>query len=237
MAIMTSGDKVIDRLDRGEYLRADVFDAKMNAFMAEIRLGNEQLRNELRNEFNTKFNALDAKIETLRNELSAKIETFRNELNTKIETLRNELNAKIETFRNELNAKIESVRTELLLKIEGVKEDFNAKINNLDQKIESVNNQLTTRIEILSTRIDGLEARMTDLQYSVSWQFSVVAVIVAVMGIVLGAVIAFAPSIWAFIKRIRHPELLRSELETLVSEQVSNALEKYFSHKTNIGGK
>ena len=38
------------------YLRRDIFKAKMDALMAEIRLGNEQLRNELQKLiFNKKF--------------------------------------------------------------------------------------------------------------------------------------------------------------------------------------
>ena len=37
-------------IHEGVYLRQDVFDAKMDAFMAEIRLMNEQLRSELKQE-------------------------------------------------------------------------------------------------------------------------------------------------------------------------------------------
>ena len=52
--------------DMSVYLRKDVFDAKMDAFMSEIRLMNEQLRGEIR--------ALNAKIEGVESSLSAKID-------------------------------------------------------------------------------------------------------------------------------------------------------------------
>ena len=47
------------------YLRRDVFEAKMDAFMAEIRLGNEQIRREM----NDRFNVLDRKIDNVKTEL------------------------------------------------------------------------------------------------------------------------------------------------------------------------
>ena len=50
-----------------EYLRKDVFEAKIDAFMAEIRLGNEQLRRE----FNERFNQLDIKIESVKSDVKA----------------------------------------------------------------------------------------------------------------------------------------------------------------------
>lgn len=48
------------------YLRQDVFEAKMDAFMAEIRLLNEQLRSELKQEIqatNSRIDAVNARID------------------------------------------------------------------------------------------------------------------------------------------------------------------------------
>ena len=118
---MVSGDKVIDRVERGEYLRADVFDAKMNDF-------------------------------------------------------------------------------------------------------ESVNRQLTSKIEVLSIRMDGLEARVTALRNSVFWQFAFATVIAVIIGIILGAVI----SVVLCIKRIDKQRLSRSEFETIISEGISNSIKKHF---------
>ena len=158
--------------DNSGYLRVDVFDAKMNAFMAEIRLGNEKLRNEL---------------------------------HTEIQGVKNELNSKIDGVKNDLHSEMQGLKSEL-----------------------------TSKIEILSTRMDGLELRMTDLQYSVSWQFTIVAILVAVIGIIIGAAVAFAPSIWAFIRRVRQPALSSNDIKNIVSEQVNNALENYFEHRTDL---
>ncbi|MBQ3346391.1 MAG: hypothetical protein IJQ15_08180 [Synergistaceae bacterium] len=46
-------------IHEGVYLRQDVFEAKMDAFMAEIRLMNEQLRSEL----NSRIDATNARID------------------------------------------------------------------------------------------------------------------------------------------------------------------------------
>ena len=54
----TSGDNEI-------YLRRDVFEAKMDAFMAEIRLGNEQIRREMQK----MESRLDNKIQSVKSEL------------------------------------------------------------------------------------------------------------------------------------------------------------------------
>ena len=50
------------------YVRKDVFDAKMEAFMAEIRLMNEQSRNEMRSmeaSINTRIDKLETRIDRL----------------------------------------------------------------------------------------------------------------------------------------------------------------------------
>ena len=46
------------------YVRKDVFDAKMEAFMAEIRLMNEQLRGEIR-ELSSRINGVEKRMSTL----------------------------------------------------------------------------------------------------------------------------------------------------------------------------
>ena len=54
------------------YLRQDVFEAKMDAFMAEIRLLNEQLRSELKQEnqaTNSRIDAVNARIDVVNTRL------------------------------------------------------------------------------------------------------------------------------------------------------------------------
>ena len=55
-------------IHEGVYLRQDVFDAKMDAFMAEIRLMNEQLRSELKQDIqatNARIDVTNARLEDL----------------------------------------------------------------------------------------------------------------------------------------------------------------------------
>ena len=50
------------------YLRQDVFEAKMDAFMAEVRLGNEQIRREMDKRFSEvdkRFTELNARIDLI----------------------------------------------------------------------------------------------------------------------------------------------------------------------------
>ena len=58
------------------YVRQDVFDAKMEAFMAEIRLGNERLQGELQ-VINTKLEALDKRITDSEAHTSARIDDLK----------------------------------------------------------------------------------------------------------------------------------------------------------------
>ena len=65
------------------YLRKDVFDAKMDAFMSEIRLMNEQNRREM----DKRFNELDKKIENVKTELHYEIQNVKTELQSEIQVL------------------------------------------------------------------------------------------------------------------------------------------------------
>ena len=65
------------------YVRKDVFDAKMEAFMAEIRLMNEQVRSDIR------------------------------ELNSKIDGVERSLNSRIDGVETSLNARIDRVETRI----------------------------------------------------------------------------------------------------------------------------
>lgn len=69
--------------DMSVYLRKDVFDAKMEAFMSEIRLMNEQLRSDIK--------ALDSKIDKVNETLNARIEAT----NSKIDSVDAKLSARI----------------------------------------------------------------------------------------------------------------------------------------------
>ncbi|MBR1437897.1 MAG: hypothetical protein IJ587_05105 [Synergistaceae bacterium] len=180
---MTSYDNTV-------FIREDVFNARMDAFMSEIKLENEKLRNEL---------------------------------NSKIDTVQSSLNSKIDTVQSSLNSKIDNVHSSLTSKIESYQAQNERQFS-----------ELRGEIKILSTRMDGLDARMADLQNSISWSFTLAAAFIAVIGIIISVFIAFAPSIWSFVKRKRQPELSRSDVKSLVAEQVSETLKQYFNAHTDI---
>ena len=92
------------------YLRQDVFEAKMDAFMAEIRLMNEQTRSELRKEIQNTKTELNEKIQGTKTELQKEIQDTKTELNEKIQTNTTAIlqtNARIDVT----NARLESLIT------------------------------------------------------------------------------------------------------------------------------
>ena len=74
-----------ENLNSTEYVRRDVFDAKMEVFFERFQ-----------NQINEGFNRLDRKIEDVRTELNQKIDDVHNELNQKIDGVRSDLNQKID---------------------------------------------------------------------------------------------------------------------------------------------
>ena len=114
-------------------------------------------------------------------------------------------------------------------------EMFNAGIEDLKIEIqrsnEALRKELNTEIRVLSTRMDGMNDRISDIQNYVSWSFALTAVFVAIIGIIVSVVVAFAPSIWAARKRPRKTSLGRDEVREIVSQQMQEALNSYFGGK------
>ena len=74
------------------YVRKDVFDAKMEAFMAEMRLMNEQVRSEIR-------------------DLNARIDGMEKSVNTRIDGVEKSVNARIDG----LDARVDDLRNDIYL--------------------------------------------------------------------------------------------------------------------------
>ena len=105
--------------DKDIYLRKDVFDAKMDAFMAEMRLGFQTLREELHNE-----------IQGVRTELHNEIQGVRTELHNEIQSIKTELKNEIQA----LDKKVE-VLTE---RVNGVEKRMSDLENHLGQRMSSL---------------------------------------------------------------------------------------------------
>ena len=120
--------------DMSVYLRKDVFDAKMDAFMSEIRLMNEQLRGEIR--------ALNAKIEGVESSLSAKIDG-----------VDAKLSGRIDGVESSLNAKINGVEASLNTRIDGVDSKLSGRIDGLDARMSDLRNGLYLGLVLFGTVI------------------------------------------------------------------------------------
>ena len=100
-----------------------------------------------------------------------------------------------------LGATIEKNFVVLHADIEKQLMQVNSQMDKKDAKNEQKFSEVRNEIRVLNTRMDGLDARLTDLQSSISWGFTVIAVLVAIFTIIISVLIAFAPTIWAIRKK------------------------------------
>ena len=113
-------------------------------------------------------------------------------------------------------------------------EMFNGRMDKIEARfdaLEKSNAGLQTAVQVLSTRMDGMNDRISDIQNYVSWSFALTAVFVAIIGIIVSVVVAFAPSIWAARTRPRKTSLGRDEVREIVSQEITEALNNYFGGK------
>ncbi|MBQ3397616.1 MAG: hypothetical protein IJG51_01875 [Synergistaceae bacterium] len=135
-------------IHEGVYLRQDVFEAKMDAFMAEIRLMNQQLKSELKQE-----------IQSVKEELHKEIQ------DTKAE-LRKEIQANTTAIQANSMA-IQQLRSELKQDIQSVKEE-------LRKDIQSN----STTIQANSAAIQATNARLDELKTAVYWGIGLLGLLI-----------------------------------------------------------
>ena len=127
----------------GVYLRQDVFEAKMDAFMAEIRLMNQQVRTDMKQD----------------------IQTVKEELHKEIQDTKAELQKDIRAN----STAIQQVRTELKQDIQTVKEELQKDIQANSTAIQQVRTELKQDIQATNARIDVTNARLDELKTMVYW--------------------------------------------------------------------
>ena len=82
--------------DNSVYLRKDVFDAKMEAFMSEIRLMNEQLRSDIR--------ALDSRIGGVEQSVNTRLDSVEKSLNSRISSVEQSLNSRLDGVEKRMSS-------------------------------------------------------------------------------------------------------------------------------------
>ena len=73
--------------DNQQYLTVELFNSKMETFMAQIKLSNEQLRNELNSKIDGVQSALNSKIDGVQSNLNSKIDSVKSELHSEIRVI------------------------------------------------------------------------------------------------------------------------------------------------------
>ena len=179
------------------YLRQDVFEAKMDAFMAEIRLMNEQTRSELRKEIQDTKTELQKEIQNTKKE----IQDTKTELQKEIQDTKTELNEKIQGTKTELQKEIQDTKTELQKEIQDTKTELNEKIQ-----------ANTTAIQQTNARIDVTNARLESLITMVYWG-------IALLGILI-TLAAVAPSIVQVLKGFSKSKITLEDVERLIDAKL-----------------
>lgn len=227
---MTSNDNSI-------VIREDVFTARMDALMSEIRLENEKLRNELTTKIDKVEGSLSARIDGVDSSLNAKIEGVQSSLNAKIDRVDASLRSEMKDIQVSLRGEIRDVQASLRSEMRDMGASLTAKIDGYQAQNEKQFSEVRAEIKVLSTRMDGLDSRMGDMQNTISWSFTLATVFIAVMGMVISVFIAFAPSIWRYVRRKPKPELSREDVRTMVADEVKQALESFFAGHPSLQGK
>ena len=73
--------------DNQQYITVELFNSKMETFLTQIKLGNEQLRNELNAKIDEKFGQLNDKIDERVGQLNAKIDSVQSSLHAEIQAV------------------------------------------------------------------------------------------------------------------------------------------------------
>ena len=152
------------------YLRQDVFNARMNAFTAEIRLMIEQLRTELKQEIQNVRN--DS--QNIRAELKQEIQTVRTDLEKQIQDLRTELKQEIQTVRND----VQNIRAELKQEIQTVRTDLEKQIQDLRTELKQEIQTVRNDVQDLRGEIRNTNARLDMLCNIVYWGFALLAILI-----------------------------------------------------------
>ena len=88
--------------DNQQYLTVELFNSKMDTFMAQIKLGNEQLRNELNSKIDNVQSGLNSKIDSVQSSLRSEFQVGFNNLHNEIQTV--DTNVQVIAAKNEMLA-------------------------------------------------------------------------------------------------------------------------------------
>ena len=182
--------------DSNVYVRQDVFDAKMDKFMAEIRLGNEQMRRELQET----YAKTHQEIQELRQEMQGNQVKLRQEMQ--------ENQAKTHEEIQELRQEMQGNQVKLHQEMQENQAKTHEEIQMLNVKLEAMDKRISDGEKRTSDRID-------DLKTMIYWGFSI-----------LGLFIAFAifgPSFGEFLRNLRTPSISVDEIKQLIASAIAEA--------------
>ena len=101
--------------------------------------------------------------------------------------------------------------------------------NELHSEIQSVKSELHSEIKAVETEVKVNSALIADMQTSITVYFTIATVFIALIGIMISTLIAFAPRIWAFFENRAKTKAITQEQ---VQEIVDKAIAKAFSSIT-----
>ena len=200
--------KVSGVIDVNDYFRQYFYDARSDRLELVIERNLNKFREDLsskidgvKNDLHGEIVGLDKKIDSVKNDLHTEILDVKSDLHgeivaldKKIDSVENKLHTEILGVKNDLHAEIDALDRKLDKKIDNVENKLHTEIVALDKKIDSVENKLHGEILDVKSDVKALDVRLSGLQNSMSWNFTILAILVTLIGVLL----AFAPQIWNF---------------------------------------
>ena len=92
------------------YVRQDVFDAKMEAFLNRMLVEFENVRGDIK--------ALSSRIDNVESKLTTRIDNVESKLTTRIDNVESNLSSRIDSVHRELSSRIDSVESSLSSRID-----------------------------------------------------------------------------------------------------------------------
>ena len=121
-----------------------------------------------------------------------------------------------EANQRALMAEIKLGNAEILKRFDQLSIEVNGRIDKLEMKTDKRFNELETKIEVINSRLDGLDARISDTHTYMGWGIAFIGIIVAI------AVVALPVS--EFFRKIFKPSINLEDIKTLVATEVEQIL-------------
>ena len=144
------------------YVRKDVYEVQMQGMNTKLDMILEQMKG-LKNEMNGIREEVKVQVKELKDEMNG----IREDVKVQVKELKNEMNG----IREEVKVQVKELKDEM----NGIREEVKAHVKESQEEHKAIRNdiaELTRVVSVLSTRVDGLDARMGDTRSNLEGRMS-----------------------------------------------------------------